>query len=189
MNEIETIARAQMYLEKLANGINPLTNENVAENDIINNVRISRCMFYVSGILKQILDNKGRFKVEMPERVPFTLTKEQLANFEFSNTPVSVSEITKRLNNLINPIFVSELKSGSITQWLTEINMLNNIVVNNKTRKRPTEEGIKMGIIIKEAVSQYGTPYEGVFYDINAQHFIIDHIDSVISVNTQRAKK
>ena len=27
MTELEIIARAQMYLEKLANGVNPLTNE------------------------------------------------------------------------------------------------------------------------------------------------------------------
>ena len=51
MTEIEIIARAQMYLEKLANGVNPLTNEEVAENDVVNNVRISRCLYYVSGIL------------------------------------------------------------------------------------------------------------------------------------------
>lgn len=189
MNEIETIARAQMYLEKLANGINPLTNENVAEDDIVNNVRISRCMFYVSGLLKRIVDNKGKYKAEMPERVPFSLTGEQLINFEFSNIPVSVSQITKRLNNMINPIYVMELKSGSITQWLTEINMLRNIVVNNRTRKHPTEAGIKIGITVKELVNQYGTPYEGVFYDLNAQHFIIDNIDAVIAVNNQKAKK
>lgn len=53
MTEIEINARAQMYLEKLANGINPLTDEEVAENDVVNNVRISRCLFYSSGILKQ----------------------------------------------------------------------------------------------------------------------------------------
>lgn len=54
MTQLEIIARAQMYLEKLANGVNPLTNEEVAENDVVNNVRISRCLFYTSGILKQI---------------------------------------------------------------------------------------------------------------------------------------
>ena len=63
MTEIEIIARAQMYLEKLANGIDPLTNKEVPENDVVNNVRISRCLFYSSGILKQIIDNKGKFKL------------------------------------------------------------------------------------------------------------------------------
>ena len=39
MTEIKIIARAQMYLEKLANGIDPLTNKEVPENDVVNNVR------------------------------------------------------------------------------------------------------------------------------------------------------
>ena len=38
MTEIETIARAQMYLEKLANGVNPLTDTEVNETDVVNNV-------------------------------------------------------------------------------------------------------------------------------------------------------
>lgn len=189
MNEIEIIARAQIYLEKLANGINPLTDEEVAEDDVVNNVRISRCLFYVSGILKQIVDNKGRLKVEMPDRAPFSLTPEQLSHFEYSDNPLSVTEITKRLNALVNPIYVKELKTGSITEWLTQINMLNNIIVNNKTRKRPTEAGKNHGIITEKRVNQYGTPYEGVLYNLNAQHFIVDNIEGVISVNNQKTEK
>ena len=77
MTEIEIIARAQMYLEKLANGVNPLTNEEVAENDVVNNVRISRCLFYVSGILGQITST-GSFEIKKSE---FTLSPQQLANF------------------------------------------------------------------------------------------------------------
>ena len=46
MTELETIARAQMYLEKLANGVNPLTDAEVGDSDVVNNVRISRCLFY-----------------------------------------------------------------------------------------------------------------------------------------------
>lgn len=64
MTELEIIVRAQMYLEKLANGVNPLTGQEVPENDVVNEIRIARCLFYTSGILKQIVENKGKFKVE-----------------------------------------------------------------------------------------------------------------------------
>ena len=66
MTELEIIAHAQTYLEKLAKGINPLTGEEVGENDVINNVRISRCLFYTADLLKKIVDNKGKFKVGCP---------------------------------------------------------------------------------------------------------------------------
>ena len=97
-----------MYLEKLANGVNPLTNEEVAENDVVNNVRISRCLFYTSGILKQIVENKGRFKAEMPDRAEFSITVEQLANYEYSEKPISITEVTKRVNDYAD-IFVPML--------------------------------------------------------------------------------
>ena len=100
----------------------------------VNNVRISRCMFYVSNLLKEIVDNKGKYKAEMSDRVPFTITPEQVKNFEFSDYPISISEITKRFNALINTLLVKELKNGVITDWLTQSGILTEITVNNRTR-------------------------------------------------------
>lgn len=40
MTEMEKLGVAQIYIEKLAKGIDPLTDREVRENDIINNVRI-----------------------------------------------------------------------------------------------------------------------------------------------------
>ena len=36
--------RAKTYIDKLPNGIDPLTDEPDRENDIVNNVRISPCL-------------------------------------------------------------------------------------------------------------------------------------------------
>lgn len=48
MIDISKLRTAQDWIEKLANGINPLTLEPVKEDDIVNNVHISRCLFFVS---------------------------------------------------------------------------------------------------------------------------------------------
>lgn len=189
MTELETIARAQMYLEKLANGINPLTNTEVNENDVINNVRISRCLFYTSGILKQIVDNKGKFKANIPERTDFTITPEQLEHFQYSDTPLSITEITKRINALIDTVYIKELKSKIILEWLVEIGMFDNIIVNNKTRRRPSQSGINIGISVEQKINQYGTQYEGVFYNTNAQHFIVDNIEAILEKNRIKSVK
>ena len=52
MTDLEMIQRAKIYTDKLANGINPLDNTIIPENDIINNVKISRCLFYISDVLR-----------------------------------------------------------------------------------------------------------------------------------------
>ena len=59
MTELETLERAKMYLEKLANGINPIDGSVIPDGDIVNHVRISRCFFYVSDVLRQVIENGG----------------------------------------------------------------------------------------------------------------------------------
>lgn len=185
MTEIETIARAQMYLEKLANGINPLTDTEVNESDVVNNVRISRCLFYVSGILKQITTT-GIYEIQKSE---FTLSPKQLTAFPYSEEPLTISEITKRLNELVNPAASRPLKNGVITEWLTQAGFFSTITVNNKTYRRVTDLGRNIGIISEQRENQQGTKYEAVFYSLSAQHFIIDNIDAIIEWNRQRSAK
>ncbi len=60
MEEVEKMLHAKKYIDQLANGINPLTGEAVAEDDIVNNVRLSRCFFYVSDLLRSMIEAGGR---------------------------------------------------------------------------------------------------------------------------------
>lgn len=48
MIDISKLRTAQDWIEKLANGINPLTLEPVKEYDTVNNVHISRCNFLLA---------------------------------------------------------------------------------------------------------------------------------------------
>ncbi|MBQ9769560.1 MAG: hypothetical protein IJW27_05085, partial [Clostridia bacterium] len=59
MTELEKIEYAKTFIDKLANGINPLDDSVINEEDIVNNVRLSRCFFFVSDILRQVIDNGG----------------------------------------------------------------------------------------------------------------------------------
>ena len=68
MTELEKIERARMYMDKLANGINPIDDTMVPDEDIINNVRLSRCFFYVSDILRQVIENGGISSTEKPKK-------------------------------------------------------------------------------------------------------------------------
>ena len=60
MTELEKIEYAKTFIDKLANGINPLDDTAIPENDIVNNVRLSRCFFYVSTILQKEIDRERR---------------------------------------------------------------------------------------------------------------------------------
>lgn len=59
MTELEVMQHAKMYLDKLARGIDPIADKEVPEDSVLNNVRLARCFFYVSGILGQVIANDG----------------------------------------------------------------------------------------------------------------------------------
>lgn len=82
MTEADKIAHARVYMEKLANGINPLTNQVVPDADLINNVRISRCFFYVAQLLKDLEEQANPVRIPgKSAKSPFRLSLEARAKF------------------------------------------------------------------------------------------------------------
>lgn len=57
MTDQERLVYAKKYVEQMANGINPLNQQPIAEQDLLNNVHISRCLFFVSDVLQSVIEN------------------------------------------------------------------------------------------------------------------------------------
>ena len=104
MTELEIMQHAKGYLDKLANGIDPLTDREVPEDDVINNVRISRCLFYVSDVLRQAIENGGVIGApsKKGELAPYALPFEGRSRYTFGEWPLSASQIAQRLNELVD---------------------------------------------------------------------------------------
>jgi len=186
LNENEKLLKAKSYLDKLANGINPITNELASENDTINNIHISRCLFYVSDVLRNLIENNNNPQKKKNSKISFSVTPQQLADNVFDDNPITVTEITKKLNNLIDTEEMKGIKTTSITNWLIKINMLEYLAdENGKNHKIPTKNGIQVGITTQERLGMYGS-YKVVLYDSNVQQFILDNIDTIAYYNTQK---
>ena len=186
MTELELMQHAKDYLDKLAQGIDPLTGQEVPENDVINNVHISRCLFYVSDVLRQVIENGGiQVKTaKKSEKTPFALSFEERALYPFGDFPVTVSVIAQRLNELVDQDTMQKLKTTSITKFLLQSGLLfEEESVNGSKNKRPTEAGRQLGISTVLRTSQNGE-YTAVVYSIDAQQFILDNLDAIIAINT-----
>lgn len=178
MTELETMQRAKMYVEKMANGIDPLSDRPVQETDLINNVRISRCLFYVADILQKVIDKQER-KGRNRKKEPFRLNEGEIARFMFSAEPIPISEITKRINVLIDRQSMRCLKNGSISGWLVQAGYLVEQLTDEGKRKRATDMGRAIGILTEERIGYKG-PYEVILYTEPAQRFLIDNLDAII---------
>ena len=142
MTELETLERAKMYMEKLANGINPIDGSVIPDEDVVNNVRLSRCFFYVSDILRQVIENGGVAPQKKIKKEPFSLMVEQREAFDFSAVPIPISEISKRINMLSTNANMSTLSYAAIREWLMSLGMLEQALDGNgKNVARPTPQG------------------------------------------------
>lgn len=179
MTELETLKRAKMYVDSLARGIDPITGKE-ADDSVINNVRISRCLFYVSDVLEKVIANGGEVS---PVRVraafiPFSLTDEQLQRVHISQEPVGISEFTRRIGAVLDE-GVKNIAAVRITAWLCENGYLREETVNNKTRKVATSKGEGLGMLTVDAVSRQGIPYKKIVYTAEAQSFILSNIAEI----------
>ncbi len=185
MTELEKIEYARSFIDKLANGINPLDGSPVPEGDIVNNVRLSRCFFYVSDILRRVIENGGvedRRQASRPKtrRASFALPPEARARLQISQIPISVSEIANHINSLIDAEAMRRLSAATISNWLLGAGLLEVVTMPNGSRRKvPTPAGGEMGIITEEKNGQYGT-YIAVLFKPQAQQFIYDNIDAII---------
>ena len=185
MTELEKIEYAKSFIDKLANGINPLDDYPIPDNDIANNVRLSRCFFYVSDILRQVIENGGTTSSKKKTKNAFNITQEQLSRFSYSETPISISEIAKKINELVDTEQMKQLSYRQLTTWLISINALTEQpTVNGKAQKRPTETGRQLGISLETRNGMSGE-YQVVVYNKDAQVFILDNIGAIIALENK----
>ena len=185
MTELEIMQHAKDYLDKLAKGIDPLTGREVPEGEIINNVRISRCLFYVSDVLRQVIENGGMIGTPAKKGTlaPYDLPFEARNHYAFGDWPLSASQIAQQLNELVDLSTMQKLKTTSITKFLLQSGLLFEEEGPSGTKnKRPTEAGRKLGIATQQRTGLNGD-YTAVVYDRQAQQFILDNLDAIISIN------
>ena len=192
MTELEKIAYAKSFIDKLANGINPLDDTNIPDDDITNNVRVSRCFFYVSDILRQVYERGGVAKLKRAYKSPFAISPEQLEKFEYSADPISSTAMARKINWLVRDDIdekrIKKLSYRSIIQWLINIGMIEyREWENGKSKRFPTADGEEIGLVLS-IWEKDGRRTPVIYFNVEAQRFIIDNIDAVIATEVKKGK-
>ncbi len=181
MTELDKMMRAEQYIRKMAEGINPITDETVSEQDMINNVRITRCLYYVSDVLREVIANNGvvsRKRSSVDKKADFFLTDEQRASIVLFDEPVYVREIAEKLNAFSEPNGCRRFVERWVTEYFLNIGMLEMC----DGSKRATDAGKEFGIISDKRYSNYKPEgYWVNMYTPDAQRFIVDNLDAIIA--------
>lgn len=189
MNDLDVMKRAKQYIESLAKGIDPITGNEVGENDAVNNVRISRCLFYTAEVLQKVIDNGGevqREKLKRSERAEFALTDEQSAALKPADDALFISKVVNIINGQIDELTMKKLQAKTVNDWLMEHGLLTEVIINGKPHKNPTSEGEAVGISLHSYFSREGLPIKGCVYSPEAQQFIFDNIDAIAAFAAEK---
>ena len=180
MTELETMQRAKLYMDKLAQGIDPITNQEIPEDSALNHVRLARCFFYVSGVLGQVIENGGVIGGK-PKLQAFTISPDQLARVRISQEPVRVTQLVDMIGAAVDNPQMKKLSTTTITNWLLEKGLLEKqIGPDGKSRRVPTQNGLMLGLSTETRQGQYGE-YQAVFYSTVAQQFVLDNLPDILT--------
>lgn len=160
------------WISKLADGVNPIDGSILPDNDIVNNVHISRCLFFVSNLLDDISKKNHSSKKQYEQE--FQLTPEIASNvYVVDNTGISM--FVKEINKVI-PENMKPLSASKVTQWLVSVGYLEEKERNDGHKyKAPTELGTSIGITSEWKDGTRGR-YLAILYDANAQLFLLENL-------------
>ena len=199
--ENKILERAEMYLRKLSCGVNPLTEETLPEGDTCRQERISKCLLYVADYLQQIVCPKPKAakaeKQEKPKRKrefpnqELALSEEAIAKFEFSEEPLSLSAIVRRVNALIpEGSGMIPLMYADVAEVLTQEGYLQKQEgAAGKETNLPTPQGEEKGF---SRVEEDIRGHFSIFTKCNAdaQKFVVENIQKAVAqANARLARR
>lgn len=213
MDERSTTERAKAYIDALARGIDPLTGHTLPEGDIVNNVRISRCLFYVSGILARVLERgfpqageaapaesaplagdaplaeetplAGDAPRRRAKKAAFFLTDSQRSTLAACEDSLFARDIAAQLSRFADENKTRGFAAAWISAWLTAEGFME----QTEQGKRATELGAELGIETLQREHADGTPYLVNKYNTQAQQFILDNFDVIVAFKARRKEQ
>ena len=160
------------WIKNLANGINPIDGRVLSDNDIVNNVHVSRCLFFVA----ELLEEAGKKKIPSGKQYDkeFYLSPEDLSRIYITERS-TISVFVREINKVI-PSDMKPLAATSVTNWLVKIGYLNEVLKDDGHKTRiPSELGVSIGISSEQKSGPNGE-YTSIIYDANAQRCILENL-------------
>lgn len=187
--DLEKLDVAITYMQRIADGKNPVNNLPVEDDSALNNPNVIRCMFFVKEILQELKSNGGcigkktsrRQREAMKEDFPF----EVLSKFQYKED-LSMNRFLRQINELIDVDVYKKLIYQPFVMWL----MNNGYIVEEynkelgKKTKVSTDKGRELGIKSELKTRSTGARYMLITYNQNAQEFLVKNMKKILSIES-----
>ena len=174
----EKLEKAIIYVDRIANGCNPVNNSPLTNDSVLNNPNVIRCMYFIKDILKEVYDNGGvvsKKNKNYNKKFDFQL----LNKYKYIENK-SISKIVRQINELITDASMEPLKAKPIITWLKDNGYIIHGVINNLEGSIITEKGKSIGMYNEIQTFQNRT-YIALLYNEKAQEFLINNLKYILA--------
>lgn len=178
--ESEKLQQAKMFMDYLANGVDPVSNTD-ADADTLHNEQVIACFRYISDVLsKDIYEAETATKHSSTD---FYITEEQCAELTVYSYNCKVSELANEINRVTSINGTKKLSATSINDWLEAEDYL---CKSDLKSRIATDKGKQLGITSEYRKRDNGNEYYINFYTEQSQKFIYDHIGEIVAFRNER---
>ena len=193
MSQEEKLRRAKLYTDKLASGIDPLSDRVVPQDSVLNQPKMIRYFSFVSEVLEEQLAQYNVINVQQEladnikssnssplmrynEKLDFQITRSAIDSVIISNEPIPISNLARRIQNKAE-FGGKNFSHRWITNWLVYKGFL---YIHEDTHKRiPTTTGTKLGIYQELRPSHYGNLLI-TLYRKEAQRYVLNNLSEIL---------
>ncbi len=176
VEEKDKLAIAQNWIHQLANGINPLDGSVLKDEEIVNNVHVSRCLFYVANVLGKYAER--RTKSNASRHIKFDVSVVPIDSYDYQES-ITLTDFARKIKMLI-PETMKVISYATMADWLIQKGFLERSEPDSigHGKKVPTEKGNEIGIYAEER-DRNGTTYIVTVFRPEAQKFLIEHLEEI----------
>ena len=173
MEDSRLLSHAIDYLNRMADGLNPLTGAGEPEDSCLRQPRVSRCLRYTIEVMEKVLNGELIPADSLPAKAPtrpFQLTPEQMAQVHPNKGPLSLTRFLEYLRGFADPD-CKKLSHKQTVAWLISQGLLE----KGPEGTAITPSGQDAGIYL----SQYGFKQK-ILYTPSAQQWILDRLPELM---------
>lgn len=179
--DMKTLETAIIYVKRIADGKNPVNNQPMPEDSVLNEPNVIRCMFFVRDVLEGVRANEGKVgdsnegKQRRRQRIK-EFPVEVLSQFVYRED----KGISKLIDQIYEPVAdqnYRKISGKTINERLMASGYLTE-VYNEELKKNvkvPTEKGTAIGLRAQR-IDYQNNSYISIYYNKNAQEFLIKNL-------------
>ena len=176
--DMEKIRKAKAVMDKIANGINPVTGEEIVGDHFLHDPRMIRCFFFVSQVLDDVA--KGNFSKSSKQQ-RFLMTEEEKARVVFRDELIGMNEFAKCVNQQVDVLKSRKANAVTINKALKEKGILTEkVMADNKRQTVANEKSAEYGFEMITR-SYEGREYEQLVMNDAGKRYLMEHLEELIN--------